>query len=90
MWISSPDDMSGEAWIQFPFDTAYQLQEIQIWNYNEDIEPILGFGFNETVIEYSTNDPEAEEKTWIYRARLPQRCASRQKVITPVSMISLG
>ncbi|MHC4242584.1 MAG: discoidin domain-containing protein [Planctomycetota bacterium] len=65
MWISSPDDMSGEAWIQFPFDTAYQLQEIQIWNYNEDIEPILGFGFNETVIEYSTNDPEAEEKTWV-------------------------
>ena len=63
MWLSafeSPDDANG-AWIAYPFDRPYQLSEIMIWNYNEDIELDLGFGFNETVIEYSTDYGE----TWI-------------------------
>ena len=63
MWLSafeSPEDANG-AWIAYPFDRPYQLSEIMIWNYNEDIELDLGFGFNETLIEYSTDDGE----TWI-------------------------
>lgn len=54
MWLSGIDP--NGAWIEYPFDKAYKLSEILIWNYNEDIEPILGFGFNETVIEYSTDE----------------------------------
>ncbi|UCE46440.1 MAG: discoidin domain-containing protein, partial [Phycisphaerales bacterium] len=56
MWLSGIDP--DGAWIQYPFDKAYKLSEILIWNYNEDIEPILGFGFNETIIEYSTDEGE--------------------------------
>jgi hypothetical protein len=56
MWLSDIDP--NGAWIEYPFDKAYQLSEILIWNYNEDIEPVLGFGFNETVIEYSSDEGE--------------------------------
>jgi len=56
MWLSGIDP--NGAWIQYPFDKAYQLSEILIWNYNEDIEPVLGFGFNETIIEYSSDEGE--------------------------------
>ncbi len=56
MWLSGIDP--NGAWIEYPFDKAYKLSEILIWNYNEDIELILGFGFNETVIEYSTDEGE--------------------------------
>ena len=56
MWLSGIDP--NGAWIEYPFDKAYKLSEILIWNYNEDIEPVLGFGFNETVIEYSTDEGE--------------------------------
>ncbi|MHC4534198.1 MAG: LamG-like jellyroll fold domain-containing protein [Planctomycetota bacterium] len=54
MWLSGIDP--NGAWIEYPFDKTYKLSEILIWNYNEDIEPILGFGFNETVIEYSIDE----------------------------------
>lgn len=63
MWLSA-DEPDGEAWILFPFDKAYQLEEIEIWNYNEDVEPDLGFGFKTTVFEYTTDDLTAEEVTW--------------------------
>ncbi|MHC4116454.1 MAG: LamG-like jellyroll fold domain-containing protein [Planctomycetota bacterium] len=56
MWLSDIDP--NGAWIEYPFDRPYKLSEILIWNYNEDIEPILGFGFNETVIEYSADEGE--------------------------------
>jgi len=64
MWLSDiePDET---AWIVFPFDKAYQLTEMDIWNYNEDIEPDLGFGFKETLIEYTTDDLTADEVTWV-------------------------
>ncbi len=64
MWLSDiePD---GMAWIVFPFDKAYQLMEMDIWNYNEDVEPDLGFGFKETVIEYTTDDLTADDITWV-------------------------
>ncbi|HCO92662.1 MAG TPA: hypothetical protein DIU00_01715 [Phycisphaerales bacterium] len=64
MWLSDVEP-DGMAWIVFPFDKAYQLTEMEIWNYNEDIEPDLGFGFKETVIEYTTDDLTAEDITWI-------------------------
>ena len=64
MWLSA-EEPEGTAWIVFPFDKAYQLEQIEIWNYNEDVEPDLGFGFKTTVIEYTTDDLTAEDVTWV-------------------------
>ena len=37
MWLSAPN---GEqpTWIQFEFDRAYKLNDIQIWNQNQSVE----------------------------------------------------
>jgi hypothetical protein len=64
MWLSDVEP-DGMAWIVLPFDKAYQLAEMEIWNYNEDVEPDLGFGFKTTVIEYTTDELTADEVTWV-------------------------
>jgi hypothetical protein len=64
MWLSDVEP-GGTASIQYVFDTAYQLEELEIWNYNDSLEIVFGNGFADTVIEVSTDDPEEEEKTWI-------------------------
>jgi len=63
MWLSDVEP-EETAWIVFPFDKAYVLTEMEIWNYNEDVEPDLGFGFKTTVIEYTTDDLTGEDVTW--------------------------
>jgi regulation of enolase protein 1 (concanavalin A-like superfamily) len=54
MWLSS---VSGPqpAWIQYAFDGVYKLYEMRVWNYNVVFEPVLGFGFKDVKIEYSTD-----------------------------------
>ncbi|NVM23996.1 MAG: hypothetical protein HWN68_19730, partial [Desulfobacterales bacterium] len=54
MWLSAKD-ATEPAWIQYEFDRPYKLHELLVWNYNRFREDRLGFGFNETLIEYSTN-----------------------------------
>jgi hypothetical protein len=54
MWLS---DIAGPqpTWIEFQFDKVYKLYEMWVWNYNEFMEPVLGFGFKDVTIEYSAN-----------------------------------
>ena len=54
MWVSS---MMGPTpvWIQCQFDRVYQLQELWVWNHNTEFEPVLGYGFKDVTIEYSTD-----------------------------------
>ena len=46
---------AGPAWIQYQFDRAYKLHELLVWNYNGDLEYLVGFGFREVTIEYSVD-----------------------------------
>jgi hypothetical protein len=49
---------SGNAkphWIQYEFDKAYKFDKLLVWNSNQVIEPFLGFGAKEVLIEYSTD-----------------------------------
>jgi hypothetical protein len=54
MWLS---DMAGPqpAWILFELDNIYKLHEMWVWNSNESLEPSVGMGFKDVVIEYSSD-----------------------------------
>jgi len=53
MWLSG-DEPNG-AWIEYELDKVYKLHEMWVWNYNQVLESILGFGLKDVTIEYSTN-----------------------------------
>jgi len=54
MWLSS---MMGPqpTWIEYEFDGVYKLHEMWVWNSNDSLEPMIGFGFKDVTIEYSVN-----------------------------------
>jgi len=53
-WVSGKG-AAQPTWIQFAFDRVYKLSETQVWNYNVLFESVLGFGFKDVAIEYSTD-----------------------------------
>jgi len=57
MWLGKAAD-AEPVWIQYEFDRVYQLHEMCVWNYNVDVEPILGFGLKEVTIDYSADGAE--------------------------------
>ncbi len=56
MWLSAG---GGPTWIQYEFDQVYKLSELQVWNSNQLIEALLGFGVKSVTIECATDG-----KTW--------------------------
>ena len=53
IWLS--DDEPNGAWIEYEFDKVYKLHEMWVWNSNQAIESIIGFGFKDVTIEHSAN-----------------------------------
>jgi len=53
MWLSSAEPLG--AWIEYEFDMVYKLHQMWVWNSNQTVESLLGFGFKDVAIEYSTN-----------------------------------
>ena len=53
MWLSGVEPQG--AWIEYEFDKLYKLHELWVWNSNQVIDPVIGFGFKDVTIEYSTN-----------------------------------
>jgi len=51
MWLSGMGDPTPS--IQYEFDQAYAVQEMWVWNSNQLIEPFIGLGAKEVVIEHS-------------------------------------
>jgi len=66
IWLSS---MTGPqpTWIQYEFDKVYKLHQMLVWNHNTSLEPVLGFGFKDVTIEYSTNGTD-----WTVLTGVPQ------------------
>jgi hypothetical protein len=58
-------DLSSDMWlavggaepvyIEYAFDSVYKMHEMLVWNYNVQFEPILGFGFKDVTVEYSSD-----------------------------------
>jgi len=54
MWLSSADG-AQPTWIEYEFDRAYKIHEMWVWNSNDSLESLIGLGFKEVVIEYSSD-----------------------------------
>jgi hypothetical protein len=54
MWLSSGTD-ANSTWIQYEFDRIHKLYQMWVWNYNSSVEPLVGFGVKEALIEYSVD-----------------------------------
>ncbi|MHC4173719.1 MAG: discoidin domain-containing protein [Planctomycetota bacterium] len=65
MWLSSNEPLW--AWIEYEFDKVYKLHQMLVWNSNQAIESIVGFGLKDVTIEYSTNDID-----WTTLAGVPE------------------
>ncbi len=55
MWLSDEEKEPNKAWIEYELDKVYKLHEMWVWNSNQTLESIIGFGFKDVTIEYSTN-----------------------------------
>ena len=56
MWLSGMGDPA--PWIQYEFDQAYKLHEMQVWNSNQVIESFVGIGAKDVVVETSVDGTE--------------------------------
>ncbi len=54
MWLSSGTGPEP-AWIQYAFDKVYPLDKLLVWNSNDALEVIFGFGAKNVTIEYSVD-----------------------------------
>ncbi len=52
MWVSAG---TLPNWIKFEFDKVYTLDEMWVWNSNQQMESIVSFGVKDVVVEYSTD-----------------------------------
>jgi hypothetical protein len=52
MWLSSPAGPQP-TWLQFAFDQPYALHDMQVWNSNTVMEPVLGLGVKDVNIATS-------------------------------------
>ena len=53
MWLSGSEPLG--AWIEYDFDKVYKLHEMWVWNSNQTIESLVGFGLKDVTIEHSAN-----------------------------------
>ena len=49
MWLT----LTADSWIQYEFDQAYKLSDMQVWNSNQAIETFIGFGVKDALVETS-------------------------------------
>ena len=54
MWLSAAGG-AQPTWIQYELDGVYKLDRLQVWNSNQMLESVLGFGARKVTIEYSTD-----------------------------------
>ena len=53
MWLSKKGQ--SPIWIQYEFDSVVKLHQMWVWNFNQEVESIAGFGALDVTIETSTD-----------------------------------
>ena len=46
------------VWLLYEFDRTYKLNEMLVWNYNQQFELLLGFGIQNMTVEYTADGVE--------------------------------
>ncbi|MBP8305327.1 MAG: discoidin domain-containing protein, partial [Phycisphaerae bacterium] len=85
MWLSSP---TGEqpTWIQYEFDGVVKLHEMWVWNSNQIIEFLLGYGAREVTVECSTDG-----QVWTAVSGVPEFAqGTSEEGYTPNTVVDLG
>ncbi len=54
MWVVGPTSPQP-PWIQYEFNRVFCLHEMRVWNSNQAIESLVGFGMKDVLVEYSTD-----------------------------------
>ena len=83
MWLSSKAGPQP-AWIQFEFDSIYKLDKVWVWNSNQILEPMIGFGAKDVAIECSEDGVQ-----WTSLGQIVLARASGMDTYTPEA-IDLG
>lgn len=52
MWLSAKGGPEP-VWIQYEFDKVYSLNEMLVWNSNQAMEPVVGYGLMNVEVQYS-------------------------------------
>ncbi|OHB62090.1 MAG: hypothetical protein A2Y76_00720 [Planctomycetes bacterium RBG_13_60_9] len=52
MWLSGP---GSPQWIQYAFDKVYKLDKMWVWNSNQTLESLFGFGAKDVLVQYSSD-----------------------------------
>jgi hypothetical protein len=83
MWWSMAEP---SHWIQYEFDKVYALHELWVWNFNQVVEPFVGFGAKAVKIEYSTDGA-----TWTPLANVPEFARAPGKAgYTPNTIVNFA
>ncbi len=54
MWVAGAGGPQP-TWLQYQFDKVYSLHEMWVWNHNQTLESLVGFGLKDVLIEFSTD-----------------------------------
>ncbi|MGE5297205.1 MAG: LamG-like jellyroll fold domain-containing protein, partial [Solirubrobacterales bacterium] len=54
MWLSA-NDGPQPTWIQYEFDGVYALSDMLVWNSNQAMEGVIGYGAMSVAVEYSAD-----------------------------------
>jgi hypothetical protein len=65
MWLSKKG--LSPVWIQYEFDGVYKLYQMWVWNSNQAVEQVVGFGAKDVAIETSLDGT-----TWTALANVPE------------------
>jgi hypothetical protein len=85
MWMTTGTDPKPD-WVQFEFDQPYKLSEMWVWNSNQMIETLVGFGAKSVTVEYS-----ADGQTWTALEDAPEFAqAPGQTTYTANTTVSFG
>jgi hypothetical protein len=57
MWLSAPGG-AQPTWIAYAFDKVYAMNDMVVWNSNQALESIVGYGAKDVTVEYGV-DPNA-------------------------------
>ena len=83
MWLSSVTGPQP-TWIQYAFDRVHKLDKMLVWNSNQALESIVGYGARDVAIEYS-----ADGSSWTTLSTVELAQAPGEPTYAP-EMIDLG